>query len=445
MHACTYSIWYVLAFEDEDHRQVGDAAAQVAPAAGGGVGEADDALRELLRAPHLPTDARWGERRWCARRRRRERAECVRWRVAPRGVEHLARDERGEAAADEEAADDEAGGVIDEHDADDKGAREEEAEGQALASAHHVAHGAHQQARDDGAGDGHDVGQVDVVLLEVQARLDVRNLRRGEATARWARPGPRQERGTAARQGGTANHGWGCNARGKTPNRTAGVRRLVLSGSSTRLGMAAVLAARDVGSNQRSLTSGAAAKVEKKVAKKPNHEAWKARMCGLEKLKIGMAVALCSASTGTEKRRPKMSVVPLLLTPFFSKTWCREAISFLVDCACACSSSTSSWSSELSLTLDITIQLPWKPSAVDTELCPETRGFSVTTVNCPISARYLCRLQAIHAELARLLAVSCLPPRAVVVRPSEGSSSSGCKEVRKPSRRFTSAATISPL
>ena len=109
----------------------------------------------------------------------------------------------------------------------------------------------------------------------------------------------------------------------------------------------------DVGLSSWSRTSGAAAKVEKKVEKKPNHEAWKARMCGLEKLKMGMAVALCSASTGTEKRRPKISIVPLLLTPLRSKHSCSEAISALADCACACRSSTSSLSSVTSFAADI--------------------------------------------------------------------------------------------
>jgi len=65
--------------------------------------------------------------------------------------------------------------------------------------------------------------------------------------------------------------------------------------------------------------SGAAAKVEKNVMKKPNHDAWNARMCGLLQLRIGSAVALCSASTGTEKRLPKMSDIPRLLTPSRSK------------------------------------------------------------------------------------------------------------------------------
>ena len=58
---------HVRTLEDEDHRQVGDAAAQVAPASGGGVCQADDLLRELLRAPHLQAEGRpvglvaWGQ------------------------------------------------------------------------------------------------------------------------------------------------------------------------------------------------------------------------------------------------------------------------------------------------------------------------------------------------------------------------------------------------
>tara|TARA_B100000795_G_scaffold164677_2_gene123855 strand:+ start:676 stop:993 length:318 start_codon:yes stop_codon:yes gene_type:complete len=41
--------------EEEWHRQVGDTAAQVAPAGCGGVGDADDPLVEHLRAPGLCT------------------------------------------------------------------------------------------------------------------------------------------------------------------------------------------------------------------------------------------------------------------------------------------------------------------------------------------------------------------------------------------------------
>ena len=65
--------------------------------------------------------------------------------------------------------------------------------------------------------------------------------------------------------------------------------------------------------------SGAAANVEKKVVKKPNQLAWNARMCGFEKLRMGITVALCSASTGTENGRPNRSAVPRLFTPLRSK------------------------------------------------------------------------------------------------------------------------------
>ena len=146
----------------------------------------------------------------------------------------------------------------------------------------------------------------------------------------------------------------GCDARGKAASQrceAASLWRLVqltLGG-----GVRDRPPRHDVGLSSWSRTSGAAAKVEKKVEKKPNHEAWKARMCGLEKLKMGMAVALCSASTGTEKRRPKISIVPLLLTPLRSKHSCSEAISALADCACACRSSTSSLSSVTSFAADI--------------------------------------------------------------------------------------------
>ena len=53
--------------------------------------------------------------------------------------------------------------------------------------------------------------------------------------------------------------------------------------------------------------SGAAANVEKKVVKKPNHDAWKACMCGLLQLSSLSSVALCSASTWQLNARPRMS------------------------------------------------------------------------------------------------------------------------------------------
>ena len=114
-------------------------------------------------------------------------------------------------------------------------------------------------------------------------------------------------------------------------------------------GMRARPPRQEVGSIRGSSTSGAAAKVEKKVEKKPNHEAWNARMCGFEKLRRGRAVALCSASTGTEKRRLKMSTAPLLFTPLRSKHSCSAAISALAACASDCRSLTSSLSSVMSL------------------------------------------------------------------------------------------------
>ena len=76
------------------------------------------------------------------------------------GGRRLARDEGSEAATDEESADNKAAGVADEHDADNEGARQEEAEGQALAGAHHVAHGTHDEAREDGTRDRRDVAYV---------------------------------------------------------------------------------------------------------------------------------------------------------------------------------------------------------------------------------------------------------------------------------------------
>lgn len=177
--------------EDEDHRQVGDATAQVAPASGGGVGQADDFLGELLRAPHLHAGVRplkllaWGQGAGvCTARLERGAAGCHVvaggwWVVA--GGWRLARNERSEAATDKEAAGDEAGGVGDEHDAQNEGACQEEAEGQALARTHHIANGAHHEAREDGAGDRGDVAQVKIVLGELKVALDEFCLRRGGA------------------------------------------------------------------------------------------------------------------------------------------------------------------------------------------------------------------------------------------------------------------------
>jgi hypothetical protein len=54
-----------------------------------------------------------------------------------------------------------------------------------------------------------------------------------------------------------------------------------------------------VSSSFRTLASGAAAKVDRKVVKNPTHDAWNARMWGLPHFQSGIAVALCSASTGT--------------------------------------------------------------------------------------------------------------------------------------------------
>ena len=66
----------------------------------------------------------------------------------------------------------------------------------------------------------------------------------------------------------------------------------------------------------------APANIEKKLEKKAHHETWKARWCGREALKMMNCVALCSASTGTANSRPKMSLVPRELTPFFSSAVC---------------------------------------------------------------------------------------------------------------------------
>merc|ERR1719502_1795732 len=77
--------------------------------------------------------------------------------------------------------------------------------------------------------------------------------------------------------------------------------------------------------------SGAAAKVEKKVQKKPMAADQKARMCGLAHEKSASVLktaALCSASTGRMNSRPKMSVAPLVLMPrLLSASWRRSTCS----------------------------------------------------------------------------------------------------------------------
>merc|ERR1719502_2323636 len=77
--------------------------------------------------------------------------------------------------------------------------------------------------------------------------------------------------------------------------------------------------------------SGAAAKVEKKVQKKPIAADQKARMWGLAHEKsasVLKTIALCSASTGRVNSRPKMSVVPLVLMPrLLSALWRRSTCS----------------------------------------------------------------------------------------------------------------------
>ena len=56
--------------------------------------------------------------------------------------------------------------------------------------------------------------------------------------------------------------------------------------------------------------SGADANIVKNDEKKPNHEVWKARPCGLVKLFSTSLVALCSSSTGTANFWPYASLVP---------------------------------------------------------------------------------------------------------------------------------------
>merc|ERR1719238_2702143 len=82
----------------------------------------------------------------------------------------------------------------------------------------------------------------------------------------------------------------------------------------------------------------------KNEEKKPHHETWKARACGFAADMILKWMALCSESTGAANSRPKMSVVPRELMPFFarllwscsmsaSKFWI-VASSVAIFCAC---------------------------------------------------------------------------------------------------------------
>mmetsp|Transcript_15325 Transcript_15325/g.36264 ORF Transcript_15325/g.36264 Transcript_15325/m.36264 type:complete len:322 (-) Transcript_15325:21-986(-) len=121
--------------EEERHRQVGDAASQVAPAGRGGVGDANDGFGEHLCAPGLRAD------------------------------------ERGKGEADETAAHDEAYSIRREHHPDDAGRADRHKNEHALAGAEDVHHGAHDCAEYDGAGHAGDLAAGDVCLRQVQRVL----------------------------------------------------------------------------------------------------------------------------------------------------------------------------------------------------------------------------------------------------------------------------------
>eukprot|EP00965_Chrysotila_dentata_P114840 3795680-Pleurochrysis_carterae.AAC.1 len=130
---------------DVRHHEIGDAASKVAPAAGGGVGSADNRFVEELRAPDL------------------------------------ARDKRSQAKTNNKAAEDEAGGREGEGDADDTGDGEHEDEDKGSARAKLFAQPARDETHADRAGDGSDVGVLNILLgqVEIALLLDVRHERCG--------------------------------------------------------------------------------------------------------------------------------------------------------------------------------------------------------------------------------------------------------------------------
>mmetsp|Transcript_16661 Transcript_16661/g.50389 ORF Transcript_16661/g.50389 Transcript_16661/m.50389 type:complete len:426 (-) Transcript_16661:319-1596(-) len=121
--------------EDVRHRQVGDAAAEVAPAAGGGVDGPDDALGEHLRAPDL------------------------------------AGDEGGEREADERAAGDEGIGVLRGREDDEAGQRRKEEDAHGLACSKLVAERAGEETHRDGRADGGGARRGELVRREAQPAL----------------------------------------------------------------------------------------------------------------------------------------------------------------------------------------------------------------------------------------------------------------------------------
>jgi hypothetical protein len=124
---------------DERHEELSDAAAEVTPARGGGVGDAD-----ALAVEHA-------------------------------GHPELARHEGGQTETDAEAADQEAGGVFDVGHAEAERSGEQEDDGQAVARSYHVADGSHDDTGDDGAGDGGEAGVAEVGLGELEVLADDRH------------------------------------------------------------------------------------------------------------------------------------------------------------------------------------------------------------------------------------------------------------------------------
>ena len=126
----------------QGHREVGDTTAEVTPAGGGRVGDTDDGLGEHLGAPGL------------------------------------ARHEGGEREADDATEEDEEGGRVDEHDANDRRGRAEEEEAETLAGAELVADPAHHEAEEDGAHDREGARETPLAVGHAQVGLDVRDERR---------------------------------------------------------------------------------------------------------------------------------------------------------------------------------------------------------------------------------------------------------------------------
>ena len=121
---------------DERHEELGDAAAEVTPARGGGVGDAN-----ALAVEHA-------------------------------GHPVLARNEGGQTKTDAEATDQEAGGVGDVGHAEAERGREQQNDGQAVPGPDNVTDGAHDDARADRTGHGGEAGGSEVGLCEFEVFSD---------------------------------------------------------------------------------------------------------------------------------------------------------------------------------------------------------------------------------------------------------------------------------